>query len=272
MWKKAFLLLFCLSVLASAAHLNIVSPVAQEVTSAEQLIDFGIVGPGQKIEVIADRGTGERVETGGEAKWEQLRVLGEDLPAGWRNESSFLYESPMKAFIVLPKHALDGTYFFQMHTYDEYEGTPSMSVRGKVVVSINVLELEALKKTVVAGVGQPAVFLIRLRNKSSASDAFEISVAGVPAEWAFPRRVFVSHNSEAVIAYEVVGAEKGEFSITIQARSLSSDAITAKEKVSLKTQSSLLNDAQATSHGILLFPSIQQIIYSLIGFAANVLA
>lgn len=262
-----FFLVFSLNS-SGEPFLKVLSPVKQTVFGKGQVIDFGVVGPGQKIEIIASRETNNFV-AGGEASWDRLLIPKEGLPEGWSNEDSYLYESPMKAFVLVSKDAEDGDYFFDLKTYDEYEGTPEILFKGKVSVSKEVLSFEAQNKHVFSGVGQPAVFLLKLVNHGSASDGFIITISGLPKKWSYSKKVFVPFNSEQIVSYELIGFEKGEFPITFEATSLSSNKISKKTNAFLRTETSLLKDASASSHGILLFPTVEQFVYSLLGLLGN---
>ncbi|MBI5228870.1 hypothetical protein HY991_02080 [Candidatus Micrarchaeota archaeon] len=57
----------------------------------------------------------------------------------------------------------------------------------------------------------------------------------------------------------------------IQAKSLYSTAINATQRVVLKTETSLNQELKACSHGILLFPNVEQTIYALLGLISNII-
>ncbi|VVB67854.1 Uncharacterised protein [Candidatus Norongarragalina meridionalis] len=266
--KKLLFGLLVLATFASAAQIVAIEPVAGVFTEG-QVLDLGVVGPGQKMEIVAERITGENARQGGEALWDRLVAVPESLPQGWTSEPSKFYESPMRAFVTVSRDAPDGDYVFTIKTIDEYEGVLTTAIQCKVSVSRSVLETGLLTERVSAGVEQPALYYVKLKNKSSASDVFEISVAGLPKENAVVKRVFVRHNTEIVAPYEVYSNEQGEYSLTFNVVSLSSDAIDGKPKGTLITYSSLYYDMLACSRGILLFPSVEQTLYALFGIAAN---
>jgi hypothetical protein len=238
------------------------------------MLDIGIVGPGQKIEIVAARNAGETsiIRPPNEAVWDKLIVVKDTLPRGWTGVDSLLYEDPMKAFVILDKNAPDGQYVFEITTLNSYEEVKPLTFKVKARVSRDVLEANISKTVIRSGAGQPAIYLFTLTNKGSASDVFEISVSeGLPGIWRYTKEVFVPHGSKATARYEVVSEERGEFQITFNVKSLSSQAISVNKKASLLTESSLLEDMKSSSHGLLLFPSIAQIIYSLLGLVANVI-
>ncbi|MBI5229418.1 hypothetical protein HY991_04860, partial [Candidatus Micrarchaeota archaeon] len=203
----------CFALVVGASYVVITSPIAKEIPSGEVIdVDLGVVGPGQKIEIVAKRSTGEKTESGpNEALWDQLVVLDKSLPIGWKNQSSLLYENPLKAFVIVSKDSLDGTYTFFVKAEDYGEGINPLLFRAKVRVSRNLLDLDVVEKTLTAGVGHPATYTIKLRNKGNANDVFEISAQGLPKEWKsaeFIKNVFIPYNSEQSVSYEVMGFER----------------------------------------------------------------
>lgn len=269
--KRFLLALVVFASLASAASVKVVAPVEQMMQGGDS-VDLGLVGPGQTFEVDASRATGVPASVAAvpnEALWDKLFVG--ILPDGWLGSDSKFYEEPMRAFITVAFNTPDGNYNFKLRTLDEYEGTPSTEFNAKITVSKDVLELAVLEKKITAGVGQPAVYFIRLKNKSSASDSFDLTASGLPATWKYSKRVFVPLKSEVVVPFEVLSTDQGEFTITFDGVSMSSDEIRATDTAQLITQSSLLLDMQAASRGVLIFPGIEQTIYSLIAFVGTLL-
>jgi len=269
--KRFLFALLVFASLASAASVKAVSPASQELQSGSA-IDLGLVGPGQTFELDASRVTGELAKVSAQPKqalWDKLFVG--ILPDGWIGSDSKFYEEPLRAFITVAKDAPDGEYDFKMRMLDEYEGTPPLEFNPAITVSKDVLELSIIEKKIVSGVGQPAVYFVRLKNKSSASDLFDLTASGLPATWKYSQRVFVPFKSEVLVPYEVLATDQGEFTITFNAVSLSSDEIRASDTAQLITQSSLLLDLQAASRGVLLFPGIEQAVYSLLAFIGTLL-
>lgn len=277
--RSALLILVALALVASltqASRVTVAEPVSQEISSDQQLeervVDFGVIGPGQKLEVQIRRPTGELAKNMAydkEAIWDKLYVLPDILPPGWEKVDSLYYEDPLTAFVKVAKDAPEGDYQFTMRTLDELEGVEPLTFIGKVRVSRALLDVIVEPAAASAGVGQPAVFIIKLRNRSSANDAFRLSASGLPTEWRYTKEAFVPHNSELSVTYEVAAAEAGDYRITFNATSLSSEAIQSSAGAGLQARSSLLADLQATTHGILLFPSVEQVVYSLLGLLAN---
>ncbi len=254
---------------AAAPHVQVVDPVSQTVF-AEQTIDLGVVGPGQRLEVEIQVGTGEMdAVTNKEKDWDKLFVQASSLPSGWKSLDSLRYEKKMKAIVLVSKDASDGTYQFKLNTEDEYEGTPAVYFNAKVRVSHDVFNFDILQDAVKAGVDQPAVYTLRLSNVGSASDAFRIEVGkGLPSSWTYTREIFVPHNSVRDVQYEVVGTDQGEYTVQFKVTSLSSEKIGGEASAGLVVRSSLIEDMKATTRGMLLFPTIEQIVYNLVGLVA----
>ncbi len=266
-----FLSFFAPSV--SASNLTVIEPVSQT-AGAGDVVDLGVVGPGQKLEVAATRASGEKAKNIAfekEAGWDRLFVIPSELPPGWSFEDSKWYEERMHVFVTVSRDAEDGIYFFKTRAFDEYEGVPALETTFKVTVSRDLLEAGLLEKTISVGVEQPALFYLRLKNKSSASDVFEIKVSGPPSTGVgVTRKAYLRHNSEDFIPIELFEGERGEYAVRFDVKSLSSDAINARESATLLVFTSLLHDMQAVSHGVLLFPTAEQPVYALLGLIAEI--
>ena len=186
MLKKLLFALLVVSPFALASQLMAVSPVQQTLSTDSDVLDLGVFGPGQTIEIITSRETGEIATTSssqGQALWDRLFVLRGTLPTGWKAEDSKLFEKSFHAFITAAPDAADGEYSFQLRAIDQYEGASERVFKVKVSISKDLLLGEASPTVYATGVGLPAVFQVRLRNRSSASDVFEISATGVPGGW-----------------------------------------------------------------------------------------
>jgi len=261
---------------ASASHVIITAPQQYTVVSgAQNEINLGVIGPGQKVEVSIDRGTNELSKDaknfGSEAIWDKLVVVPESLPVGWSLRDSLTYETPLTAHVIAAKDAPDGEYAVQLQTIDEYEGVAPLAFTAKITVSRNVLNAAVSPSTITTGVGQPAIYRFTLTSLSTANDAFEISAEGLPYAWAYTKTVFVPRGSSKEVPYEIIGSAQKDFPVKFIVRSLSSPLIYRELDGRLITTSSLLQDAKAAALGVPLFPSSEQAIYSLIGFLANVL-
>lgn len=265
--KKIVLLLLC-CVLVSAAHITVLKPVQDSLEPGEAL-DLGVIGPGQKVEIVIDRGSGEKNPSGGEALWDRALVDEASLPLGWAREDGQFYESPMRAYVSAAKDAADGEYEFYFSVIDEYEGAATTRAKCKVRVSRDVFKAALANDEATAGVDQPATYYLLLKNDSSASDSFELTVNGLPGGLLEPRKIFVPYKSERLVAYPVSSGEAGEFALEFSVKSLSSSSMSASLPATLETERSLYNDMRATSHGVLLFPSLQQVIYALFGLTSN---
>jgi hypothetical protein len=263
------LLIAFIGFVQAAPHAAVVDPVLQTMQEG-QTLDLGVVGPGQRLEVEIKVGTGETdAVTGKEKDWDRLYVESGKLPAGWQSLDSLYYEKKMKAIVLVSKDAPDGEYEFALRTFDEYEGAAPVVFNAKVRVSKDVFGFNVVQDGVRAGVDQPAVYTLKLRNLGSASDAFRIEVGGgLPSAWTYTREVFVPHNSEREVQYELVGTDQGEYRVQFKATSLSSSRITGEDTSGLVVRSSLIEDMKAAGRGMLLFPTIEQIVYNLLGLIA----
>lgn len=273
-----FLALLCFSLLSagvSAGSVKIVAPSMHEVlsTASNPAFEIGVIGPGQKVELSIDRGTGEmsndKTTFGQEAVWDRLEVVRSSLPAGWDSRDSLRYETPLTAFIIAAPDAAEGQYEVEVQAVDEYEGVATIKFKVLVTVSQNVLDVQLDPSTIVTGVGHPAIYSFKLSSKSDASDAYQISTAGLPYAWAFTKTIFIPRKSERTIQYEVVGSSQKQLDFKFQVRSLSSSLITVEKDARLVTTTSLWQDMKAAALGVPVFPNAEQPIYSLIGFVSN---
>ncbi|OIO25112.1 hypothetical protein COX85_00765 [Candidatus Micrarchaeota archaeon CG_4_10_14_0_2_um_filter_55_9] len=264
--KKTLALLFVLG-FVSASYLRVIEPVPQTIDGGGEL-DLGVMGPGQKLELVANRGTGVTAAgwSGGEARWDQIGFT--TLSPGWSSEDSKVYEQPMRAYLEADRNAADGVYYAELTAWDEYEGAPTTKFRIKVEIRSDLLGSELLTPNVVAGANQPARFQFILKNDSNAGDAYEILVSGLPGQWP-AKKVFVPYHSTKTVSYEVGSSERGDYAVNFSITSISSEKIKSENAGKLSVRTNLFLDMLATSHGVLLFPSIEQPIYSLLGLFAN---
>ncbi len=274
----AVLLLFAAS--ARASQVEIIDPVkvvinAQDALLPDRAVDLGVIGPGQKLELIAYTDTGE-ISRGNEtissknADWDRMEVLADSLPRNWVGTDSLRYESPMKAFVVVNRNAADGDYNFLLITIDEFEGVSPLTFRAKAQVTSDVFSLRIAGEPVKVPSRAAAVYQLELENRGSASDVFEVKVAGLPRELEAKQTFFVPHNSKVTVDFLVQAPETGEFLLEFTGTSLSSDRISSSAPATLFVGTSLLTDLKAASRGVLLFPGAEQLAYAVLGFASGV--
>ena len=196
-------LILALSVSAQSTYVNVIDPVEQRGMNEGDNISLGSVGPGQTIAIIAERTTPGPDGTMHKDGWDKLAI--EELPDGWVAEDSPLYETPMKAKIKVSSNAQDGVYYFKAKAIDEnnYEGLGNLTFNVRVNVNKEVFSFDVSPTEVTTGVGQPALYSIRIDNLGAASDIFVIKTSGIPA-WRFRKEVFVAHGSAKTVGYEVV--------------------------------------------------------------------
>ncbi|VVC04938.1 Uncharacterised protein [Candidatus Burarchaeum australiense] len=260
------LALFALN-LCAAAELQIMSPVTGVVQDGGEVY-LGAVGPGQTLYIEANAlvTTGGKFGQGG--RWDMLEVV--SAPDGWTSENSLLYEQPLKLRLKVASDAADQEYMVLVRAVDEGNKEELGEVNMKLIVNVSrdVFGMSVSPARKETGAGQPASFIVTIRNDGIASDAFEISASGLPA-WNFRKTVFVPAGSSKEVPYDVVSGEEGEFSPIIKVRSLSSDLLSGEQNVRLGVSTSLASDYKATNNGLLLFPILEQAAYSVMGLLAN---
>ncbi|MBI5635631.1 hypothetical protein HY993_01560 [Candidatus Micrarchaeota archaeon] len=274
----AFFLALAFTALGSSSYIKITDPVFAQINSgaaASDSISLGVAGPGQTLELTAGTDTGEQsanLSTEGKiANWNVLRIIPSSLPSGWMNEDSQEFSSPMKARVIIPKNAADGEYSFTVQAVDNYEGVAPLSFKAKAIVSKDVFDFRLSSDPVKVAVGQKAVYSFELFNKGSASDVFELSTIGLPEQYSVKKTVFVPKASKATESIELSFREPKEYPVTFSAVSLSGPAINGVQKATLFVGSDFVSEAKAAGRGVLLFPSAENALYSIISFLANLL-
>lgn len=276
--KKLVLVLILLMVVANATYLNIDEPIKATGLMENETIplNIGVAGPGQTVYIIAERATTGPDNQMHDPGWDKLSIEG--LPAGWTTENSTLYETPMEAKIKIAPNATDGLYTFKAVAEDEnnLKGLGNISVSIQLNVSKEVFTIDVTPPDVETGVSEPGIYYIDIDNGGAASDTFRITVSGLPA-WTYhedvlaPHAIDVMFPARTTIPYEVVSNEEMDSDIFINVTSQSSSQITKEFQVRFKATPSLLSDYRATDHGLLVFPLIENPIYSLVAFLSKLI-
>ncbi|MFH0971683.1 MAG: hypothetical protein V1835_03895 [Candidatus Micrarchaeota archaeon] len=253
-------------------HVKVVQPVSGTFYEGG-VVDLGVVGPGQRIEIEIARSSNIYNFKNEEEVWDKLYIDVQSLPRNWIWDDSLRYEANPKALVIVDKDTPDGEYEFGLYTERDYNTAAKYPVhfKAKVAVTKDVLMLSVKTKSVKGGVNQPSEFVVYLENKGSANDAFDLELAsGLPGKWAFKKQVFIPHNSPKILQYEVVASDPGTFSnMKFRATSLSSETIFAEDDAELIAASDLVTDMKSVGNGVILFPYVEQPIYYLLGFIAN---
>jgi hypothetical protein len=264
-----FLAVF-LAPLACAAHIDITAPVPGRAYEGA-VIDFGVVGPGQSLEISASEPTGEPSYGNPSviAVWDQFNFVPESIPAGWSYENGKTYERNFHAFLIVSPGAADGEYAFRMRPVDEYEHVESITFTGKVRVSRDVFGLKASPSQATVAVGTPALYTLELENRAMATDTYNVTVSGFPGAAKYSKKVTVVRKSKATTPFEIVSNEQNTYPVTFTAVSLSSNRISATARAGITLKASLFEDVQSAGYGLLLFSNSQQAVVGFLAFAAN---
>ncbi len=260
-----------------AAYVKFVEPVTGTFQAgSSEIVDLGVVGPGQKVEVVVDADTGEisrqnQTISRKNANWNLLKVDAGSLPAGWRGENSGENEAPLKAYVIVSTQAPDGTYEFRLQAVDAGEGVPPLSFSARATVSRNVFNLALTSDPVKVRARETASYVLTLQNTGSANDVFGVQMLGVPGSQPREVQVLVPHNSKVQVTLPANVQEVGAYALTFSSRSLSSNEIKARTRTTLFVGSYLLTDARAAARGVLLFPSAEYAVYALWSVLGSVL-
>lgn len=244
-----------------------IEPVAMEVADGGT-IDLGVMGPGQTMPLVIHPIVYNGGKFGKGGRYDIAIVT--EVPKGWKGENSKLYGKPLQVGISAAKNAPDGTYYAKIVVSDENNGEllGNITITAKIRITRDIMESSVTPKTASVGPGQPAKFLITIRNKGTASDLYVVSSEGVK-RWAFRKYVHMPPLSTKTIAYEVTENEEESYYPTIKVVSNSSVVISAEHNVSFTVSSNLLYDYKATNYGVLIFPTFELPIFGLAGLLSN---
>lgn len=264
-----FLLAFSAAAAAQSYYIKVVDPVQAQFTEEPHVVPLGVAGPGQSIDLIVDP------TSGGPGNWEILRIDPESLPQGWSVRDSLVYESKLKAIIHIGPTTAPGQYTLKAWVEDEgnYHKMGNKTFTLTVDVSLDVFAVSVNPVEQQVGVQQPAIYYITIENKGSAGDSFEVTWSGLPLAWGVPkpRSMFIPHNSAKVVPVEIPTREPSVNKVALNVTSLSSPQLTWSRDVDLRVASSLWQDWKAAGQGGLLFPILEQPIYALLAFIANLI-
>ena len=266
-----FVALIALSYSVCGIYATALEPVKKTLYPGET-IAVGKAGPGQTVYLVIDRAS-----DGGNCPnnfcpdgWDT--VVATEIPEGWSVEPSPMQETPMKLKIKIAPDAADGEYNLTLSVVDEgnYNQLGNMTIYATVEVSRDVFDISVDPTRVETGVGQPAIYNIRISNTGAASDPFEVRVkeGDIPA-WRFRKTALVNYGSERTIPYEVVLNEEGERIFTIEVTSPSSPQIHKEMDVVIDSRSNIISDWKATTHGVLIFPILEGPIYAVVGLLSK---
>lgn len=265
MSAKAALMLLALA--AFSFSVTILSPHAGEAGQGD-IIDLGIIGPGQTVSIEVDR----EVRTGGihGIGGRMDMAVAEALPPGWTTRPSELYQQPLHVTVTAHPDAAPGNYSFKVTAIDEMNGEElgNVTLTCRVRVTWDIMDFDVSPRQLIVGPGQPARFAITITNKGSASDAFQVSATG-SQNWDFRKPVFVPAQTTKTIYYEVVGNEEEAYRPAIRVVSLASSNIAAEKNVTITVRSDLFGDYRAANRGALLFPVFEAPVYAIAGLLSN---
>ena len=258
-------ILFILSLSVTFAGVaEVISPISTKVGDGETIY-LGKIGPGQMIDVVVSgkTTTGGRWGIGG--TWQILRVL--EVPSGWEGFDSKEMATQMKAAIKASPTAQDGRYIIKLRLEEDVtkqQQLGSVTFYVTVDISKDVMSSLILKKTLEIGVGQPARYDIVIENKGKASDVFEISSAGVSG-WNYKKIIHVPAEKSVTTFYEFTSNEEKSYEPTLTIKSQSSDLIKSEHQLKLTVKSDVVGDIKATKNGVLIFPTVLEPLYTLLG-------
>jgi hypothetical protein len=245
---------------------QMLQPYKMEVSDG-QVIDFGEVGPGQTVSIEMDGRPTSGGTFGLGGTYEILNASA--LPDGWTATASDWAGNPLQVKIKSNKYAPEGDYVVKVQMLDDIaEGLPNItfSVKFRITHAVLSASLDSARKEVLAG--QPARFYITVENLANTADTYVVRAENAPG-WNFKKYIYIPARSSATVAYEIVGAEEGEFSPVISVETDSSPLIKRTMNATVVVGSSLAADFKAVNNGMLFFPAMNSAIYALAGLISN---
>lgn len=248
--------------------ITVISPVEQDVNEGD-VIDLGVIGPGQTISVLIEPEVTEGGIYGTGGFYDMAMVT--SVPDNWSGKDSKLY-GKLQVTVTADPNATEGDYYFDITTVDERYGEKldNVTFSAKVAISYDVVDISITPTYVRTGPGQPARFAITITNKGSTGDAFEIKSSGAK-KWEFSRSIFVPAESSKTIYYEIVGEEEETYKATVSVESRASPMVHEEKEVTVDVHSNVIGDIKATNNGVLIFPIFEGIVYAFFGLIANFL-
>lgn len=265
------LTLLALALFASfcfATTIVVLTPIQKQIADYQE-VNLGTIGPGQTVSLSVE----PKVTTGGVngigGRWDTLVIT--RPPLGWTVKASKWDADPLQVELTAPADAPEGNYTALVTIADDNDAEKiggSMTFRATVTISNDVMAMDVAPREVKVGANQPARFLITIENKGDASDVFEVSSSGIRG-WDFRKTIYVGSKQTKQLSYEAVGKEEQTLHAQIKARSVSSDLIQKNQNVTIKVETDLISDYKATTRGLMVFPMIEQPVYSLMGLIGN---
>ena len=261
-------LIISLFVFAALAHsLTILEPIRTTISDGGEL-DLGSMGPGQTLAISIDGRptTGGLYGNGG--AYDLANAT--QIPPGWSAQASDWTGNPLQVKITSEKSAAEGSYSAKISVLDDgdKEKLGNVSFYARISITHDVLDVSLDKNQTTVLSGQPARFYITITNKGSAGDVFAVTSEGVRG-WEFKRDVYVPPKSSKTIFYEFISEEGKQYSPVIKVTSRSSELITKSMNATVNVRSDLFTDFKATNNGMLFFPVMNGLIYSLAGLISN---
>jgi len=268
MFAKPFFWLFLiLSISSLSFSINVVSPKTADVKAGD-IIDLGTIGPGQTVSILIDRKATEGGLYGKGGLYDL--AIAEELPRGWTSVESKLYSDPLQVTITADPDAPEGNYTAAVTVIDENNGEKlgNITFMVKVRITYDIMDVDVFPTYRGVGPGQPARFTIKITNKGSTGDVFQVSTTGMQ-RWDFTKQFYVPAQSTKTYYYEIVGNEEENYQAVINIQSVASRNIAAERNVTLSIRSDLIGDLKATNNGVVVFPLFEAPIYAIAGLLSN---
>ncbi len=262
MLKQAFSIFVILSLigLSSATYVSIQGPVMANLTN-NGFLHLGKVGPGESFYILASATTTNASGASVNIGWDQLEAV--NLPNGWSEQASPLYENPMKLKISVP-YNITGTYNLTIRAVNvgNYSRLGNLTFTSQVEVTNNVFNISVSPRNISAGVGQPVDININVVNTGIADEPLNISAQGLPA-WNFSDDVIALHSHTTSFSYPVYVSEPGIYPFNLTITSATGHLIQQAYPISFSVVASLYNDYSAIGSGVVLSPVVFEPVYAI---------
>ena len=246
--------------LASATYVSVQGPVTANLTN-NGFIYLGKVGPGESFYILASATTtnasGSLVNIG----WDQLEAI--NLPSGWSQQASPLYENPMKLKISAPYNTT-GKYNLTIRAVNvgNYSKLGNLTFTAQVLVTKDVFNISVSPTQISSGVGKPADINITVVNTGIVDEPLNISAQGLPA-WNYSEDVIALHSHTTSFVYPVYVNEPGVYPFNLTITSATGNLIERAYPINFNVLVNLYSDYSAIGQGVILSPVIFEPVYAI---------
>ncbi len=231
------------------------------------IFEFGYMGPGQTFSISIN----PKVTSGG------IQNLGgyydlayiTNIPYGWKTKKSDLYGNPLFVTLTSPQNAKNGEYIFYVNVVDEgdKEKLGNITFKGKIKITRDVFDVK-IKKEKQYLTKKPARLYITVINKVNTGDVFIVKSDNIK-RFPFYVEKYIAPNSSQTFIYEINSEEEEQYKPIFIIYPKSAISLNKTFEETMYIEPDPITDLKSINKGILIFPIMDSIIYSIAGLLAN---